>query len=119
MKSGIKKIFTKKLLIACLILLATESFAQDLWTGVQQVVSVQVMNHGGFMVNLENEISTVCSPEGTSSILIYPHQNGVTVSGAKSLLSTALIAFSSGNRVNILYSNDTGYCWGKYLLISK
>lgn len=114
-----KNLISRKLIFVCLSLLATEVFAQDLWTGTQQVVSVQVMNHGGFMINLENEIKTVCSPEGTSSVLIYPHQNGVTVSGAKSLLSTALIAFSTGNTVNIMYSNDTGYCWGKYLLLSK
>ena len=107
---------------ACLLLVSTGIFAQDYaWTGLKQIKSVQVMNHGGFMINLEDEEASICSQKGSSTILIYPNQNGVTIAGAKSLLSTALIAFTTENKVNVMYSYsiDSGYCWGKVLFISK
>ena len=93
--------------------------ALDLWSGTKSVVSVQVVSNGGFIINLDSEINLDCSHAGSSALLIYPEQNGVTEAGAKSLLSTALIAFTTGNKVNIMYSNDSAFCWGKYLLISK
>ena len=106
-------------IFTALLLVSSGLFAQDQWTGVKQVVSVQVVSHGGFIVNLDSEINPDCTQAGTSALLIYPYKNGVTNSGARSLLSTALIAFSTGNRVNIMYSDESGYCWGKHLLISK
>ena len=111
----------KKLFIfTCLLFITTEIFALD-WTNMKQVQSVRVMNHGGFMVNLKDEENTICTQAGSSTILFYPNQNGVTFNGAKSLLSTALIALTTGNKVNIMYSYsiDSGYCWGNALLISK
>ena len=104
-----------------LVLSITSSgaLAMDLWTGAKNVVSVQVVNNGGFIINLDSEINLDCSHAGSSALLIYPNQNGVTDAGARSLLSSALIAFTSGNKVNIMYSNDSDFCWGKYLLLSK
>ena len=98
----------------------TGVFAQS-WTDMKQIISVQVMNHGGFMINLEGKENTLCTQDGASKIFFYPNQNGVSFDGAKSLLSTALIAFTTGLKVNVMYSYsiDSGYCWGKALLISK
>lgn len=93
--------------------------AHDFWTGTKQIVSVQVLSDGGLMINLDSEVHIDCLHAGTSTLLISPDKNGVTKNGARSLLSTALIAFSTGSNVNILYSNDTIYCWGNSLLISK
>lgn len=110
----------KKLCICiCLTLTAGGLFAHDMWTGTKKIESVQVVNDGGFLINLDSEINVDCSHGGTSTLLISPNENGVTRTGARSLLSTALIAFSTGSNVNIMYSNDTSYCWGKNLLISK
>ncbi len=110
----------KLLIFTCLLLVTTGIVAQD-WTNMKQVQSVQVLNHGGFMVNLKDEKNSICSQAGFSTILFYPNRNGVTFDGAKSLLSTVLIALTTGIKVNIMYSYsiDSGYCWGKALQISK
>lgn len=91
----------------------------DAWTGARQVQSIQVVGHGGFLITLDGEIGAECSYSGTDSLMIYPNQGGVTDAGARSLLSTALIAFSTGNKVNIMYSNHTEFCWGSQLTITK
>ena len=106
-------------LIICLCLFTSGLCADDVWTGAKKVVSVQVTNDGGFLVQLDSEISSDCSHAGKDVLLVSPFQNEVTIAGAKSLLSTALIAFSTESNVNIMYSNDTINCWGKYLSISK
>ncbi len=106
--------------ILCLLLATPVLQAQDLWSGAQQVVSVQVLNQGGFIVNLDAETNNDCSmADGTSSFLVYPQQNQVTTQGAKALLSSALIAFSTGNKLNIMYSIEGGYCWGQQILLTK
>lgn len=106
-------------LLLCISLFTSGLYARDVWTDSKKIVSVQVTNDGGFLVQLDSEISTDCSHAGTDVLLISPFQNEVTIAGAKSLLSTALIAFSTESTVNIMYSNDTVNCWGKYLSISK
>lgn len=117
--TGYKMIIRKLCIFACLTLITGGLFAHDMWTGIKKIESVQVLNEGGFMINFDTEINVDCSHGGTSTLLISPNENGVTRAGARSLLSTALIAFSTGSDVNIMYSNDTSFCWGKYLLISK
>jgi len=106
-------------IFVCIFFVSTGIFAQDAWTGAKQVISIQVVNHGGFIINLDGEVDSICSHSGTSIILIYPNHNRVTFGGAKSLLSTALIAFSTGNKVNVMYSSDSSNCWGNQLLLSK
>jgi len=110
-----------KSLLLCYLMLSSHSlWATDLWSGAQQVVSVQVLNQGGFIINLDVANDENCSmADGTSSYLIYPQQNGVTITGAKALLSSALIAFSTGNKLNVMYSIEAGYCWGQQLLLTK
>lgn len=116
---GIKLIIRKLFIFVCLTAMTATLCAHDMWTGIKKIESVQVVNDGGFLINLDSEIDVDCLHGGTSTLLISPSENGVTRAGARSLLSTALIAFSTGSNVNIMYSNDTTYCWGKYLLISK
>ena len=109
----------KPTLLVCLLFLTPKLFAHDMWTGMKTVASVQVTNNGGFILNLDSEISDVCTYAGKSALLISPNENSVTEAGAKSLLSTALIAFSTGSKVNIMYSDDTIFCWGHSLSILK
>lgn len=106
-------------IFTCLAFITTGLSAHDLWTGTTKIVSVQVVNDGGMLINLDSELDINCTHAGARTLLISPYKNGVTSAGAKSLLSTALIAFSTGSNVNIMYSNDTSYCWGNNLLISK
>ena len=113
-------IIKKWYVFICLLLVTTGIFAED-WTDLKQIKSIQVMNQGGFMINLQEQKDAICSKDGSSTILFYPNYNGVTFAGAKSLLSTALIAYTTGIKVNAMYSYsiDTGYCGGKVLLLSK
>lgn len=99
---------------------ASQLHAEDLWSGAQPVVSVQVLSQGGFIINLDGETDNACSmADGTSSYLVYPQQNSVTINGSKALLSTAMIAFSTGNKLNVMYTESAGYCWGQQLLLTK
>ena len=110
----------KLFLLIFLGLSSSQLLAEDLWSGAQQVVSVQVLSQGGFIINLDGETESSCSmADGTSSYLVYPQQNSVTINGSKALLSTAMIAFSTGNKLNVMYSESAGYCWGQQLLLTK
>lgn len=102
-----------------LMLAAPAAYADIVWTGPKKVVSINVVEHGGFLIQLDSDISPLCSHSYTSDLLIYPNQAGVTDAGVKSLLAVALTAFSAGNNVNIMYDNSTDYCFAKYLRIEK
>ncbi len=117
MKRGV---FFKYFILLAILLSAGQLQAEDLWSGAQPVVSVQVLSQGGFIITLDTETGNECSmADGSSSFLVYPQQNQVTINGSKALLSTALIAFSTGNKLNIMYTISAGYCWGQQLLLSK
>ncbi len=100
------------------------------WSGAARVVSVQVQSRGEFIINLEaadepsqaeqEKAENPCSlTEGTRSFLVYPQQHNVTINGAKALLSTAMIAFSTANKLDIRYARADGYCWVEQILLSK
>ncbi len=104
--------------------------AASLWSGAARVVSVQVQSRGEFIINLEAASESTqadqekteenCSlTEGTRSFLVYPQQHNVTINGAKALLSTAMIAFSTANKLDIRYAQADGYCWVEQILLSK
>jgi len=57
------------------------------------VTSVQVLDHGGFVVWFDSEINSACTPNGTNSVFFYSGQHNVTPDGIKALLSAALTAF--------------------------
>jgi hypothetical protein len=109
----------KVISIMCLLVMSQAIYAQNVWTGKKKVSSVQVINDGGFMIYFDSEISSTCSHSGTSSLLVYSGQGGVTDAGIKSLLSTALAAFTAGKNLNVMYDNSTSYCWGTYISISN
>lgn len=90
-------------------------------TGSSVIQSIQVMNHGGFIIKFDKDKSSECAHEDGTAIFIFPNQNGVTEAGAKSLLSTALIAFTTNTKVDVMYSFSfaSSYCWGSALYLSK
>ena len=111
----------KILVLSCLLLVSIGINAQDnLWSDFKQIKAVQVMNNGGFMIIFDSEKATECYQSDRNVIIFSPNQNEVSVSGAKSLLSTALIAFTTERKVKILhsFSIESGSCWGKALYLS-
>jgi hypothetical protein len=112
------RFFTTLLLLASLSP-APALHAKDLWTGPMTINTVQVVDNGGFIIKMDQEINPLCTYAGSDTLFIYPYKNGVNQSGIKSLLSTALIAFTSELKVNIMYDDSTMYCWGRYLSITR
>jgi len=78
------------------------------------VTSVQVLDHGGFVVWFDAEINSICTANGTNSAFFYSGQHNVTPDGVKALLSAALTAFSTGKKVDVIYDSSSKYCWGRY-----
>lgn len=112
----------KNFILSCLLFASLNIHAQNnIWTDSEQIKAVQVMNNGGFMIILDSEKEAIC-PNSDNNVLVFsPNQNDVSISGAKSLLSTALIAFTTEKKVKILHSFPIGsnYCWGQALYLSN
>lgn len=110
-----------KLSVISILLLVSVVASADDWTDPKGIQSVQVMNHGGFMIILKEPNRTICTQDDATTILFYPNHNGVTYEGAKSLLSSALIAFTTDTKVNVMYSYsiNSDYCWGKVIRLSR
>lgn len=83
------------------------------------VTSVQVLDHGGFVVWFDSEVSSVCTANGTNSVFFYSGQNNVTPEGIKALLSAAFTALSTGMKVDITHDEGDQYCWGRYFKLKK
>ncbi len=113
----------KILILLSLLLVTIEINAQNnsIWTDSKQINAIQVMNNGGFIIILDSEESTECSKDDENVIAFSPNQNEVSVTGAKSLLSTALISFTTDQKVKIQYSYSivSDYCWGNALYLTK
>ncbi|WNO08670.1 hypothetical protein [Teredinibacter sp. KSP-S5-2] len=110
----------KVVLVACFsVLISMNAISADVWTGNKKIKRVQIVQNGGFLLTFDSVIQPSCSIAGTSALYIYPDKGGITQEGIKSFLSTALMAFSTDLNVDVMYDDSTGYCWGKYLLVSK
>jgi len=104
------------------LLTTSQAYAQsNVWTNPQLIKAVQVMNNGGFLLTLETKETRICSTNEGDVILFYPNQNNATISGTKSILSTALMAFTTEMKVKIMYSFsiNSEYCRGSALYLSK
>jgi len=112
----------KKVLTLLTMIIASSAFqiyAEVKWTDYKKIVSVQVVGTGGFLVGFDSEINPLCTMAGTSRLYIYPEHNNVTTDGAKALLSTALMALSTGMSANIMYDDSSTRCYGQFMLIKK
>ena len=89
------------------------------WTGPREVVSVQVVETGGFLLEFATPINTACTAAGTNRLYIYSERSGVTADAVKSLLATALTAFATGMKVSVAYDETSPYCWGRYISLTK
>ena len=113
------KKFNIKLLLLLLIFSPVVYAGANVWTGPKTVTSVQVVEHGGFLIGFDSVISSACTDGGTNRLYVYANQGGVTQEGVKSFLSVALTALSSGMKVNVLYDDSTILCWASYITIEK
>ena len=112
----------KILVLLALLLLTLEVNAQNnVWTDSNQIKAVQVMSNGAFIIILDTDKSAVCLRDEHNMIGFSPYKNGVSDTGAKSLLSAALIAFTTENKIKVqyAYSIESDYCWGKTLYLAK
>lgn len=89
------------------------------WTGLKNLVSVQVVQNGGLVIFFDSEVNSVCTKASTKSVYIMSGYQSVTIDGVKSFLFTSLTALSTGIQVTVLYDDTTSHCWGKYLEIFK
>ena len=111
----------KLLCLSCLLFLTTAIHAQNnVLTESKKIQSIEVLNHGGFILNFAKDEPDICLINDANAIFIFPNHNGVTDAGVKSLLSTALIAYTSNLSVKVMYSFSlNSYCWGSALQLSK
>jgi hypothetical protein len=110
----------KKCLAAMLLGVGMSNGAMAVaWTGAREIVSVQVVETGGFLLEFSAAVNAACTAGGPNRLYIYPGSHAVTADGAKSLLATALMAFASGMKVNVLYDDTAPNCWGRYITLSK
>ncbi len=108
------------LLLACTVF--SDANAADVWTGEKEIVSIQVVEHGGFLIYFSTEVNSICTNAGTKSIYVYPVSSPgslVNDAGLSALLSTALVALTTGMMVNVMYDDATNLCLGRYLIILK
>ena len=109
--------------IISMLALSLFSFSANAWTwNVAQnktITDLEVLDHGGFVVWFDTEVSTTCTSNGTKSVFFYSGQHYVTDAGVKSLLSGALTALTTGMKVDIVYDNGDSYCWGRYIKLKK
>ena len=89
------------------------------WTGAREIVSVQVVETGGFLLEFAAPVNAACTAAGPNRLYVYPGVHSVTPDGARSLLATALMAFASGMKVNVLYDDTAPNCWGRYITLTK
>ena len=112
----------KTVIFLSLLLVSINVYAQnELWTDLQQVKAVQVMNDGGFIIMLDSNKASPCQQGAVEEIGFSPVQNQLSFAGAKSLLSAALIAFTTQQKVKVqyTYSMAASYCWGKSLYLVR
>ena len=109
----------KYVLLSSLFLLSSYANAGNVWTGVKTIVSVQVVETGGFLIGFDSDISPVCSQAGKNRLYVYPDHQGMTQEGLKAFLSASLMAMSAGMKVNVMYDDATPYCWGQHIVVSK
>lgn len=107
--------------IAFFVLLAMPVFALSAtkWTGAKTVISVQIVEHGGFLLGFDSEIEPACTQAGTNTLYIYPNQNGVSAAGLNAMLSASLLALSAEMKVDVMYDNTDSKCFGQYVKIKK
>lgn len=106
-------------LIALLAALASPAQADDSWVSNVSISSIQVVEHGGFLINLTTPLPKSCPLSAATTIYFYPDKNGMTEQGVKHHYAMALLAFSSDKKISIMYDDASTNCFARYMLIQK
>jgi hypothetical protein len=73
------------------------------------LTSVTAIGDGRSVLQFDTTSSSCpATPQG---FYVAAGQNGVTADGAKSILSTAFLAFALGKTLNIFFDSSTSYCY--------
>jgi hypothetical protein len=100
----------KIIFLALFYSLSTNIFAANTWKNATYIEGVQALNDNRFILYLPAGSDPICKEAG-KLFYVAPTQNGVTVDGAKNILSLALVAFTTGKKVSIRYNNGTSSCY--------
>ena len=84
--------------------------AAEVYSRDQKIVRVNVYPSGDFTIHLSNIAAPICYGNGIS-LHVWTNHAGVTTQGVKALLSTALVANTTGQLVDIRYDNSVAHCW--------
>lgn len=107
------------LLFASSLLMTLNAHATNVWTGYKHIVSIEIVETGGFIIYFDSTISSTCTAAGTNSLYVYAGQSGLTADGAKAQLAAALAAMNAGLLVDVLYDDSTNQCFGRYLQVKS
>ena len=117
MMSVMKKIICLLSIIG-LLLVPMSSFATNVWKTGTTIQGLQVLPDGGFILYLPVGTDGVC-PEGRL-MYVAVNQNSITQEGLKTTLSVAMLAYSTGNLVSIVYDNAANSkCYVQQLYLSN
>ena len=79
---------------------------------------VQALGDGTFILYAPNNTSSICS-EGGKLFHVKVNQNGVTESGLKLIVSTAMSAYSMNKNISIWYDDSVSHCWVHSVVVKE
>lgn len=107
-----KKILT---LVIGLIITGASQAATHTWL-TSEIKTIYPLGNGDFVLIFKQD-SPSCT-NGSKYHYVREGNNGVSREGVKSMLSTALVAASTGRKVAINFDADTQYCYINRLNVS-
>ena len=108
----------KKFVIALLLSVSSLS-SNAAYVENLEIERVQVTPSGGFLLFLNQEVHANCVTSGKDVVYVYPNQGNVTGEGIKSLLSIALVGFTSNKKVALHFDENSNECWVQYITLDK
>jgi len=81
------------------------------------IKTVQGTPNGGFLLSFDKTVHANCTTSGTKTIYYYPNIGSMTSDGLKTMLSLAMVAFTTQKEVNVHFDESASECWGQYLTI--
>lgn len=104
------------LCLVCLSLISFNSFAARIDNTV--ILGIQNGTSGDFIITLPPNSDPKCTNGGVY-FYVAAGQNGLNSDGVKVLLSLALVAYSSGVKVHVVYDNSTQACFVSSINVLK
>lgn len=113
------KIHQFAVLFVSVLAFAMVTPAKASWSGPKDLISIQVVNHGGFLLEFASEVDPACITAGTNRLYVYSGEPAsstpVSSEGLKALLSLSMTAYVSNRPVTALYDESEAHCFVKYI----